>query len=255
MKLATWNVNSIRARWERVLGWLEAARPDVVCMQETKVPDEEFPTLELRAAGYHVVLWGQKTYNGVAIASREPPADVTRGFDDGGDDTQARVIAATVSGVRVLSCYVPNGQAVGSDKFAYKLEWLARLGRHLAARYRPGDPLIVAGDYNVAPADLDVHDPAAWRGQIMCSDPERAALSELCRFGLTDCFRRLHPDLAAFSWWDYRQLAFARNRGLRIDHVLATAPLVDKLRTAAIDREARKGKLPSDHAPVVVELE
>jgi exodeoxyribonuclease-3 len=202
-----------------------------------------------------VVLWGQKTYNGVAIAAREPPTDVARGLDDGGDDTQARLIAATVGGVRVLSAYVPNGQAVGTDKFDYKLEWLARLGRHLAARYRPSDPLILAGDFNVAPADLDVHDPAVWLGQIMCSDLERAALAEVCHFGLADTFRRLHPDQAAFSWWDYRQLAFARNRGLRIDHVLATPPLVERLRAASIDREARKGKQPSDHAPVVVEID
>jgi exodeoxyribonuclease-3 len=254
VKIATWNVNSIRARWERVLGWLEAVRPDVLCMQETKVPDEEFPTLELRAVGYHVVLCGQKTYNGVAIAAREPPTEVACGLGDGGDDSQSRLIAATVGGVRFLSAYVPNGQAVGSEKYGYKLAWMERLARHLAAGYRPEQPLVLAGDFNVAPADLDVHDPAAWRGQIMCSDDERAALAEICRFGLADAFRRLHPTEVAFSWWDYRQLSFPRNRGLRIDHVLVTPPLVERLRSAAIDREARKGKQPSDHAPVIVEL-
>ena len=254
MKIATWNVNSIRARWERLAPWLERQRPDVVCLQETKVTDGDFPFVELKGLGYHAAHLGQKTYNGVALLAREELTDVRRGMEDGADDPQARLIGATVSGVRVLSAYVPNGQAVGSEKFAYKLAWLERLRRHLEERYRPEQPLIIAGDFNIAPEPIDVHDPAAWEGQVLCTAVERAALARLVGFGLVDVYRELHPEPGRFTWWDYRRLAFPKNLGLRIDHLFATAPLARLAQRAEIDREARKGKLPSDHAPVLVEL-
>ncbi len=254
MKLATWNVNSIRARQERALAWLGAARPDALCLQETKVGDADFPVEEFRALGYHVALHGQRTYNGVAIASLEEPRDVVRGLDDGDDDPQARLIAATVGGVRVISAYCPNGQAPGTDKFAYKLRWFERLSAYLTRRHRPDEPLALCGDFNVAPEPIDVHDPQAWEGQTMCTLDERAAWRRLCGFGLVDVYRARHPEPGRYSWWDYRQLAFPFNKGLRIDHVLATEGLASRCIAAEIDREARKGKQASDHAPVVVEF-
>ncbi len=254
MKLATWNVNSIRARQERVLGWLSTVKPDVLCMQEVKLTEEEFPFLEFRAAGYYVAMAGQKTYNGVAIAAREEPRDVLRGLDDGIDDSQARLIAATVGGVRVISAYVPNGQAVGSEKFQYKLIWMERLRKYLDLRCSPEAPLVLAGDFNVAPEAIDVHDPVFWENQIMFSVEERTALAKLRAFGLVDTYRKLHPEPGRYTWWDYRQLNFPKNKGLRIDHVFATPPLAERVVSAEIDREMRKGNAPSDHAPVVVEF-
>jgi len=254
MKLATWNVNSIRARQERVLNWLQSNTPDVLCMQEVKVDESEFPFLEFRAIGYYVALYGQKTYNGVAIASREEPKDVLRGLDDGIDDSQARLIAATVSGVRVLSAYVPNGQAVGSDKYQYKLIWLDRLKRYLETRFQPAQQLVIAGDFNVAPEPIDVHDPVFWENQIMFSVEERTALAHLRAFGLVDTFRKLRREPGQYTWWDYRQLNFPKNKGLRIDHVFATPELAERCTSALIDREMRKGTQPSDHAPVIVEF-
>jgi exodeoxyribonuclease-3 len=227
-------------------------------MQELKVVDEEFPADAFRAIGYEVALVGQKTYNGVAIASRLPMVEVQRGLDDGEDDPQARLVAATITTpggpVRVMSVYAPNGQSVGSDKYGYKLAWYRRLRRHLDGRYAARMPLVVAGDFNVAPGDLDVHDPKAWAGQILCSDDERAALRELCAFGLVDVYRAHHPEGGRYTWWDYRMLSFPKNLGLRIDHVLATPALAERCVSAEIDRDARKGKQPSDHAPVVVEF-
>lgn len=254
MKLAAWNVNSIRAREERVLGWLDAHRPDVLCLQETKVEEGKFPAEGFRARGYEVAACCQKTYNGVAIVSRTPLADVERGLADGVEDAQARCIAATAAGVRVLSVYVPNGEAVGSEKFAYKLAWMDRLRAHLAARVTPDAPLVVCGDFNVAPAPLDVHDPAAWEGHVLFSEPERAALARLVSVGLVDLVRQLHPATPLFTWWDYRMLSFPKNRGLRIDHILATPALAARATAAGVDREARKGKQPSDHAPVWAEF-
>jgi len=253
VKLATWNVNSIRARHQRLAAWVDAHRPDVLCLQEIKVPTDEMPG-ELAAAGYHVSAWGQKSYNGVAIASRAPHTDVTRGFVDGGDDDQARVIAATIDGIRVVCLYVPNGEALGSDKYAYKLGWYKRLRAWLDANHRADAPLVVCGDMNVAPTDLDVHDPVAWHEKIHCSTPERAALREVLEFGLTDVFRHHHPDLRAYSWWDYRGIDFFKDRGLRIDHIFATAPVLPRTTAIRIDRDARKGKDASDHAPVIVEI-
>lgn len=252
VKIATWNVNSVRARVEQLIAYLEWARPDVLCLQELKCQDQVFPNLELQAVGYHAVTHGQKSYNGVAILARAelPITDVVRGLDDDAPDDHARAIAATVGGVRVVSLYCPNGQAVGAPAYAYKLEWFARLRRYLDRHLDPSDPLALCGDYNVAPDDRDVYDPIAWEGSVLVSAPERAALDSLKGFGLVDTFRLHHQDAARYSWWDYRQLAFPKNLGLRIDLVLASQPLATRCLGAGIDREARKGKSPSDHAPV-----
>jgi exodeoxyribonuclease-3 len=254
MKIATWNVNSIRARLDRLLGWLGRATPDVVCLQELKVPDEEFPVEEIRAAGYHAVFHGQRTYNGVAILSLAEPADVRPGFDGGTGEDQARLIAATVRGIRVLSAYFPNGQAVGSDKWGFKLQWIGQLADHLAARYRPTDPIALCGDFNVAPEDRDVARPEEWRDSVLCHPDARRALEPLRRWGLTDTMRLHETGPGPYSWWDYRMLAFPKGNGLRIDHIFATAPVAGRCVRAWVERNERKGKLPSDHAPVMIEL-
>ena len=257
--LATWNVNSIRARLERLVTWLNARRPDVVCLQETKVSDDDFPTAELREAGYAAAIFGQRTYNGVAILAREMPTDVARGFHDDTEDSQSRFMVATAATpagpVRVASTYVPNGGEVGTAKFVYKLEWMRRWKVWLQTYVSTGVPLFLCGDFNVAPEGRDVHDPVAWAGQVLCHPDERAALAAIRACGFEDLFRRLNPDLTAFSWWDYRQLAFPRNHGLRIDHIYAPASMADRCRSVVIDRDVRKGKLPSDHAPVIAEFE
>ena len=254
MKIATWNVNSIRARQERVLAWIAAELPDVVCLQELKAIDEHFPTLEYQALGYESAVYGQRTYNGVAILSRSPLTDVERGVGPSTADPQARFIAGTVRGLRVASVYVPNGETVASEKFAYKLAWMARLKVYAQARLAEQSPLLLCGDFNIAPAPIDVHDPARWDGHVMFSAPERAAFGELLELGLVDVVRELNPEQAIFTWWDYRLLSFPKNYGLRIDHVLAAPTLRPRLLAARVDREARKGQQPSDHAPVVVEL-
>jgi exodeoxyribonuclease-3 len=254
VKLATWNVNSIRARLDRVLEWIDGAKPDVVCMQEIKCLDTEFPALEFQTRGYKVATHGQKTYNGVALLARAELTDVTRGFGDGGDDAQSRCIAATVGDLRVVSVYVPNGQAVGSDKFAYKLEWLARLKTYVAKELAAHAQLVVGGDYNVAPEPIDVHDPAAWEGQVLFTKEERAALAAVESVGVKDVLRALRPAEQVFTWWDYRMLAFPKNRGLRIDLLLASPAALERAQSCVVDRDARKGKQPSDHAPVIVEL-
>jgi len=251
VKLVTWNVNSIRQRSERLFALLARHAPDIVCLQETKVVDADFPAAELRAAGYESVAVGQKSYNGVAILARGPITEVASGFRDGDDESQARLLSASVGGVRVVCAYAPNGQSVGSEKYAWKLEWYERLRKLLEREADPARELALVGDFNVAPGDLDVHDPLQWQGQIMCSAPERAALVRLCEWGLVDAFRDRYPDRVAFTWWDYRQLAFPKNKGLRIDHLLLTASLRGRLDDVLIDREERKGKQPSDHAPVL----
>lgn len=251
MKLATWNINSIRAREERLVTWLGQEHPDVLCLQETKVSDAEFPLAPLKKAGYEVAMFGQRTYNGVAIASTQPLVDVTRGFGDGDDDGDARAIAATTHGVRVVCVYVPNGQELSSDRYPYKLRWLARLRHYLDRTATPDQPLALCGDMNVAPDDRDVWSPEKWQGSIHCSAAERAAMAHVAGFGLTDAFRQLHGDDKVYSWWDYRGVSFFKNQGLRIDLIYLTAPLMARCTSCAIDRNARKGQDASDHAPVV----
>jgi exodeoxyribonuclease-3 len=254
MKIATWNVNSIRARMGRLRAWLAAQSPDVLCLQETKVEDKTFPTQELQDLGYHATVHGQKTYNGVAVLTRQPVSEVVQGFGDGIEDAHARFLVVRVGPVRVGSVYIPNGQAVGTDKFAYKLRWLARWRDWLAAHADANSPLVFCGDMNVAPEDRDVWDPDGWRDQVMCHPDERAALAEVRRWGLVDVFRRLNPEVSQFTWWDYRQLSFPKNHGLRIDHILCTEPMAVRCLSISVDRDARKGETPSDHAPVVAEF-
>ncbi len=249
MKIAAWNVNSIRARQQRLMSWLSSFAPDVLCLQETKCTDAEFPALDLKTAGYDSVSYGQRSYNGVAIVSKWPLTDIVRGMDDDSEG-QSRVIAATAGPVRVISAYAPNGQAVDSPAFEYKLRWYERLRRYLDTGFDKNQPIVLCGDFNVAPEPRDVHDPRLWEGQTMFTLPEREALKHVVEFGLVDTFRKHHPEDGRFSWWDYRMLAFPKNRGLRIDHLYATAPLAEKCTAADVDREARKGSLPSDHAPV-----
>jgi exodeoxyribonuclease-3 len=248
--IATWNVNSVRARKDRLLRWLEKHRPDVVCLQETKSPDKDFPHAETTAIGYHAALHGQKGWNGVAILALEKPRAVERGFGDDGDDAHARFIAATVRGVRVASVYVPNGQSVGSDKWHFKLAWLKRLRAWLERRSHD-EPLALCGDFNVAPEERDVKNPAFWSRTVLFHPQARTALAEVTAWGLADVFRRHHEEAGYYSWWDYRMLGFPKNDGLRIDHIFATPPLATRSVAASIDREERKGKLPSDHAPVL----
>lgn len=251
LQIVTWNVNSIRARKERVLAWLTAERPDIVCLQETKVTDDAFPRADFEALGYQVTLCGQRAYNGVALLSRTAPGEVRRRFDDGDEEPEARFLAARVAGVQVINVYVPNGQVVGSAKFTYKLTWLERLRRYLDRHCDPAEPLALCGDLNVAPEARDVHDPAAWQDTVLFHPQARAALQALCAWGLVDAFRLHHSESGLYSWWDYRQLAFPKNQGLRIDHILVTQPLAARCTGARIDRDARKGKGASDHAPVI----
>ena len=250
MKLATWNVNSIKVRLPQLIDWLALGQPDVVCLQELKVEDAKFPLAEIEQAGYRAAFSGQKTYNGVAILSKAPPEDVVAGIP-GFADEHRRVLAATVSGVRVVSLYCPNGQAVGSDKYAYKLRWYAALGEYLSAELARHPVLAAAGDYNVAPEDRDVHDPKLWEGQVHVSEPERMAWRALLALGLKDAFRLFDQPEKSFSWWDYRMLGFRRNAGLRIDQILVSAALAGRCSACAVDKAPRKLERPSDHAPVV----
>jgi exodeoxyribonuclease-3 len=254
MKLATWNVNSIKVRLPQLLDWLAAARPDVACLQELKCEDAKFPGTELEAAGYASAASGQKTYNGVAILSRTPLAEVATGIP-GFADEHRRVIAATVRDVRIVCVYCPNGQAVGSDKYEYKLRWYGALKGYLAAELERHPRLAVAGDFNVAPEDRDVHDPKAWEGQVHVSAPERAAWRELLALGLKDSFRLFDQPERLFSWWDYRMLGFRRNAGLRIDHILLSQMLAQACSASTIDKAPRKLERPSDHAPALAELD
>jgi exodeoxyribonuclease-3 len=248
--VASWNVNSIRARQERAVAWLAQHRPDVLCMQETKVPDDAFPVAAFRTAGYEVALHGQRGYNGVAIASRLGLADVRRGFDDGDDEGGARLLSARAGDVHVYTVYVPNGQSVGSEQWALKLLWFDRLRAMLGARHGSDDLVVAGGDFNVAPAERDVYDPELWKGQVLFHPQARAALARLIDDGWVDTFRLHHKQGGAYSWWDYRGPAVARNLGLRIDLLLASPALARCCTAAAIDRQARLGAGPSDHAPV-----
>jgi exodeoxyribonuclease-3 len=253
MKLATWNVNSIRVRLPQLLDWLAAAQPDVVCLQELKTEAPGFPREALEAAGYACAVNGQKSYNGVAILARTPLSDIATDLP-GFADEQRRVLAATVKDMRVVCVYCPNGQAVGSDKYDYKLRWFAALKDYLAAELARHPRLVVAGDFNVAPEDRDVHDPKAWEGQVHVSEPERGAWRALVALGLQDGFRLFEQPEKTFSWWDYRMMGFRRNAGLRIDHILLSAPLAQACAGASIDKAPRKLERPSDHAPVLAEL-
>jgi len=254
MKLATWNVNSLKVRLPQVLQWLADNPVDVLCLQETKLTDDKFPVAELEKIGYQAAYTGQKTYNGVAILSRHPMADVVKN-NPLFPDEQQRIIAATIEGVRVVCAYVPNGQSVGSDKYEYKLRWLAALRDWLRSELARQPDLALLGDYNIAPADRDVHDPAAWVGSVLVSDSERAAFRELCDLNLTDAFRLFEQADKLFSWWDYRQMAFRRNMGLRIDHILLSPPLAARCTACVIDKAPRKWEQPSDHTPVIATID
>ena len=252
--VATWNVNSLRVRLPHLTEWLAANPVDVIALQETKLPDADFPAADLQALGWNSACSGQRTYNGVAILSRNPATDVVAGIP-GFDDEQRRVLAVSLGSLRVIDVYVPNGQTVGSDKFAYKLRWLDALREYVAAELRRHPHLVVLGDFNVAPEDRDVHDPKAWEGSVHVSPPERAALQALLGAGLTDCFRLFEQPEKSFSWWDYRMMAFRRNAGLRIDLILASSALAQKCGACHIDKAPRKLERPSDHTPVVASFD
>jgi len=253
MRVATWNVNSLKVRLPHLLDWIEAHRPDVVCLQETKVEDQNFPTAAVEAAGYRSGFSGQKTYNGVAILSRAPLADVQPGIP-GFEDVQKRVITGTAGDIRIVCAYVPNGQAVGTEKYEYKLKWLRAFTEWLRNELAAQPKLVVLGDYNIAPEDRDVHDPKLWAGQVLCSEPERDAFRRLLELGLKDAFRLFDQPEKSFTWWDYRLNAFKRKLGLRIDHILLSSPLATACVSCRIDPEPRQLERPSDHAPVVAEL-
>lgn len=254
MIIATWNVNSLKVRLPHLLDWLGQRQPDVVCLQETKLEDPKFPAAELAAAGYEAVWSGQKTYNGVAILSRLPISNCQAGIP-GFEDEQRRVITATIAGTRIVSAYVPNGQSVDSEKYHYKLRWLDALARWLAAESLQHPRLAVLGDYNIAPADEDCHDPVAWTGQVLCSERERAAFRRLLELPFSDGFRLFPQAANSYTWWDYRMNAFKRRMGLRIDHILLSPALAQACRGCAIDLEPRGRERPSDHTPIWAELD
>ena len=255
MKIATWNVNSLRVRLEHVLDWLDGEKPDVLALQETKTKDEDFPVEAFATRGYQVRFSGQPTYNGVALISRHESFGDLRTDIDGLDDHERRVLAATIDGIRVYNLYVPNGQHVDSDKYRYKLHWLEALEQQVDSDLSEHPNAILLGDFNIAPEDRDVHDPAAWEGKVLCSEPERAALSKLLDLGFVDVFRSFEQGEGRYSWWDYRAGAFRRNRGLRIDLILASAPLSQHCRDCRIDLKPRRLERPSDHTPVVAEFD
>jgi exodeoxyribonuclease-3 len=268
MRIATWNVNSLKARLEKVVWWLERARPDVLLMQETKLADEAAPAETFRTAGYELAHHGEGRWNGVAIASRVGLSETVTNFGDPlrpaatpevGDDeplSEARMISALCGGVRVVSLYAPNGRVVGSTFYEAKLAWFERVARWLASARDPNEPLVLGGDLNVAPADIDVWDPRACHGGTHVSEPERRAFAELCTWGLVDAYRLHHPEAGRYTWWDYRAGNFHKNFGMRIDHLLVSGPLAKRTLVAEIDREARKGKpIPSDHAPLLIDVD
>ena len=254
LKVASWNVNSLNVRLPHVLAWCAAAKPDILALQETKLPDERFPGDALREAGYHSLFSGQKTYNGVAILSRKAGADKVTDVPDL-DDPQRRILAATFGHIRVIDLYVVNGSEVGSEKFAYKMHWLEKVIDFISVEMAQHEKLIVLGDFNIAPQDRDVHDPEAWHEKILCSTQERNALKKMMKLGLSDTFRLFEQGEKSWSWWDYRMAAFRRNMGLRIDLVLASKALVECCSAAYIDREPRTQERPSDHTPVIAEFD
>ena len=253
MKIATWNVNSLKVRLPQVLDWLASEQPDILCLQETKLTDANFPADDIHAAGYEVIYSGQKTYNGVATISRSAADDVVTDVP-GLDDPQRRILGTTIDGVRVLNLYVVNGQEVGSDKYAHKLHWLKKVTGYIDRQLKDHQHFVVLGDFNIAPADEDVHDPEAWHERILCSTPERDALGRMLGMGLQDTFRLFPQEEKSFSWWDYRAAAFRRNMGLRIDLILASQALADCCNDCHIDKSPRRLERPSDHTPVVAEF-
>ena len=254
MKIATWNVNSMNVREPHVIEWLQSHEPDVLVLQEIKQVTEKFPAEALLELGYHSIASGQKTYNGVAVISKTPPVDQVFDFPDL-EDPQRRILASTVGDVRVVDLYIPNGSEVGSEKYAYKLNWLKSLRNFLEAEMQQHENVVVLGDFNIAPADADVHDPEKWGEAILCSPPERAALGELIDLGLTDVFRKFEHPEKTFSWWDYRAAGFRRNAGLRIDLILTSDPMTDRCTASYVDKEPRAWERPSDHTPVVAEFD
>lgn len=253
MKIATWNVNSLKVRLSQVLDWLALNQPDVLCLQETKLQDENFPISEIAAAGYQTIYSGQKTYNGVALLSKLSPGEIVTGIP-GLDDVQKRVLGAVYGDVRVVCIYVPNGEHVTSEKYQYKLKWLAALREWMRDMLSEHPKLVLLGDFNVAPEDRDVHDAKLWEGQVLFSLPEREAFREVLNLGLMDSFRLFEQPEKSFTWWDYRMMAFRRNMGLRIDHILLSSELAKICTACVIDKATRKLERPSDHAPVIVEL-
>jgi len=253
MKIATWNVNSLKVRLPQVLEWLASNQPDALCLQETKLEDANFPFAEINAAGYQVLFSGQKTYNGVAILSKNSATEVCAGIP-GFPDEQKRVLAATLDGVRIVCVYIPNGQSLDSDKYPYKLRWLAALAGWLKEELRQYPRLALLGDFNIAPEDRDMYDPKGWEGQVLCSPPERAALQQIEGLGLKDSFRLFEQAEETYSWWDYRMNAFRRKRGLRIDLILLSEALAHSCVSCAIDKTTRALERPSDHAPVITEF-
>ncbi|MEM9083232.1 MAG: exodeoxyribonuclease III [Planctomycetota bacterium] len=254
MKIVTWNVNSIKVRLERVLAFLERESPDALCLQELKCTDEAFPYAEIEGAGYHAAVHGQKTYNGVAILAKQPPEDVRTKVDDDPDDAHARLISAVVDGVRVFSCYFPNGSEVGSEKWDFKRAWMDRLIVKFDREHTPDEAIALTGDFNVAPRESDIAKPEKWTGSVLTHAEVRERLAKLEAWGMRDVFTEQHPDGGVHSWWDYRQLAFPKGNGLRIDLQLMTESVAKRVTGARIDRDERKGKGASDHAPVIVEL-
>ncbi len=250
MKLAAWNVNSLKIRLPQLLDWLAREQPDAICLQETKTEDHHFPVAQLQQAGYSAVFCGQKTYNGVAILTRGRCEAIEPGIA-GFNDAQKRVLSATVNGVRLVCAYVPNGQSLDSEKYQYKLAWLQAFGAWLAGEAKKHPRMAVLGDFNIAPHDQDVHDPVAWQGQVLCSPAERSAFQTLLGTGFHDSFRLFDQPQNSFSWWDYRMNAFRRRMGLRIDHILLSDALARDCRSSRIDVDMRRNERPSDHAPVI----
>ncbi len=254
MKIATWNVNSINARMEHLLDWLQRAGPDVVCLQETKCVDDNFPYQAIHDAGYHTAFYGQKSYNGVAILSKHDIDDVQKGFADDDDESPKRLIAATIKGIRIVNTYIPNGTELWTDKFTFKLDWLQRLRRFFDDTCPLDSDVLLCGDFNVAPEELDVWSVPQWEGKLHFSKPERAAMHHVMQWGFVDVFRKMNGDVQEFSWWNYREGAWQRNRGLRIDHIWTSPSLAEKCTGCWIDKSTRELEKPSDHAPVIAEF-
>lgn len=254
MKIASWNVNSLKVRLEQVLNWLEQHQPDILALQETKLSDENFPQEAFESRGWEVAFSGQKTYNGVAIISQQAATDIVTDIPDL-SDPQRRILSVTIGGLRIINLYVVNGSAPGTEKFAYKMDWLEKVSRFIEQQLQQHQDVVVLGDFNIAPEDRDVHDPNKWRDKILCTKEERSALNQILDLGFQDSFRLLHDEGGFFSWWDYRMNGFTRNLGLRIDLILCSDQMAESVNAAYIDLEPRKAERPSDHTVVVAEFD